>query len=192
MLPSLLVALLYGSWPVRISQGFIALTTFCFHSCPLSGRPRLLAASKFFDIVAMVLAMVCLVASAGGATMPMLSLHLAACVICLVSVRDWTSHTNGPAIANVLGPLSLFNCAVFAPYAQLAYLATPWLLTMCCILTLRRRDLSQYVAITAHVFNSWMVYHSCIMARLAASGSSKNVFQFVADTLLLRPTGVSG
>ncbi|MEC8122205.1 MAG: hypothetical protein VX113_09830, partial [Pseudomonadota bacterium] len=60
-----------------------------------------------------------------------------ALLLCLGGVRSWTAPPNGPAVARVLGSLSLFNCAVCVPHAQLASLATPWLLAMCAIITLR-------------------------------------------------------
>lgn len=183
MMPSLFVTFLVGSWPTKVSQVLLTLTTFTFHSCPPTGKPRLLATLKFCDLCAMVAAMFCHVAAAGGGNGRTLALHVAALGLCLVGVREWKAHANGPVVANILGPLSLFNCAFCAPYAQLFYLATPWLLAMCCIITLRKRGLSHYTAITMHVFNSWMVYNSCVAAQLVtgSGGAAKNIFQHWLD-----------
>ena len=74
-----------------------------------------------------------------------------------------------------------------APAAQLAVAVTPWLLAMCGILNLRAQGLPQYVAITLHAYNPWMVYSSCACARAHLAGTAGPcILQLAAEAVGLR------
>ena len=92
-------------------------------------------------------------------------------------------HDNGPIVANVLGPLSIFNVAFATPCDQLGWILTPWLLAFASILQLRAKGKRHYVAITMHAMNPWMVYHCIVAARLGAEGGGPNIFQWAASTI---------
>jgi len=177
MLPSVAVACLFGPRAVALSQALLALTSFAYHSSASSARPRPLAALKVADICAIVLAMYCQVRASNGDSWLPLGLHAAAAVLCLLGVRDWQANENGAHVANLLGPLSLFNCLFVAPAAQVAALITPLLLAMCALITLRNRGLNNYVAITMYAFNVWIVYNSCATAQLVANGGGPPIFE---------------
>jgi len=180
MLPSLVMAYFVSSPTVLAAQCFLTASSAAFHACDDS-RHSLLAGLKFVDIVAIVASMYANVEMAGGGGLPMLVLHLTVLVYAILSVTSWTSHPNGPYVANLLGPLSLLNCAVCAPAEQLAVLATPWLLTASVIVHLRKANLQHYIALSLHCFNAWCVYNCAWSAALhAASPGRRNVFQLAA------------